>query len=256
MFEYIPDNPETWAFQKLPDIPTGFQESLNRIAGLNRHNQPNLRAVKGNEILSDRSVEKILKYHTGWTPPKQTGFEYFENGVAKFTEKAEDAPANAILLPVIVQKPLGLLRYVIERWTSPEELENANRFQQQYGQGDLEPTLRKFPRQGVYDCYFIVERQNGSFRKLDNAVLDHLKSRWNFDKKATREKERLYADAQTTARIRKDIELDERLDAAMAGDLTLPREETERREEYWAKQHNYKADEGVSSSIYVTTYDK
>lgn len=243
MFEYIEDNPATWTFQKLPDIPEWFERELVRLAGLNRHGRPNLRVVKGNEVKTESAEHGGLKYHAGYAPPKTVGFEYVDNGERFFVKDESEVPAGKILAPVIEQEELGLLRYVIEKWTSPEELEAQNRFKQRYGQGDINATLRTFPREGVYDTYYIVESFDESFRELDERLMTYLKFRWRFENEnSAGERETVIkrlAEAETSARQKAKAEI---MDGVLAGDIRLPQEEIERREEYWRTQHNYYED--------------
>jgi hypothetical protein len=245
MFEYLEEDQSTWRYQQLPEIPKDFIEELTNIGGLNRFGQPNLRVVKGNEIKNDRSEnQKILKYHAGWTPFEVSGYSYEHNGEIAFTTRLEDIPPNIIVYPNTRQEELGLLRYVIERWVSPEKLAEEGRFQNRYGVGDIEATLREFPREGIYDTYFIVENANGGFKLLGSEVLAYIKFRWHFEQKALAdqesERQRLLKESEAT---RKKM-YDERLDAVIEGDIKLPKEELERREWYWRQMHDYALERG------------
>jgi hypothetical protein len=245
MFEYLENDQSTWKFQKLPDIPKDFIEELTRIGGLNRFGQPNLRVVKGNEVYSDKFEDKtLLKYHTGWTPMEVSGYRYTEDGQTKFTTCLENIPEDVMVFPDMQQEELGLLRYVIEKWVSPEELEEQHRFTQRYAEGDIEASLREFPREGVYDTYFIVNNAKGGFKKLGTEVLTYIKFRWFFEQKPFEEqeaeRERLMQEQEAN---RKKL-YEERLDAAIAGDIKLPKEEVERREWYWAALHDYAREHG------------
>lgn len=245
MFEYLENDQSTWCFQKLPDIPKDFIEELTRIGGLNRFGQPNLRVVKGNEIKHDKTEDRtLLKYHTGWTPMEVSGYRYTEGGEPRFTTRLEDVPPSVMVFPAMEQEELGLLRYVIEKWISPEELERMNRFQNRYAPGDIEATLREFPREGVYDTYFIVNNASGGFKMLGREVLEYLKFRWHFEQKPFEEqeaeRERLMQEQEAN---RKKL-YEERLDAVVAGDLRLPKEEIERREWYWRALHDYAREHG------------
>jgi hypothetical protein len=242
MYEYDEKNPDTWKYQELPDVPESFQRQLISIAGLNRHGQPNLRAVKGNEVLDDRTELGGLKYHCGYSKREVAGYKYVENGVWKFTEDVESLSPAIIVFPDVKQEELGLLRYVIERWTSPEELESQSRFSYRYAPGDLTPTLRTFPREGIYDTYFIVQTQGEKFKQLTGDVLDYLRFKWNYDLKSNEEKEVIRAELHERELRARTAEKDERIDAALRGDLTLPKEELERREEYWETRHDYLAE--------------
>jgi hypothetical protein len=255
MYEYIKNNPETWVFQKLPDIPQGFQEELTRFAGVNKFGQPNLRVVKGNEVLSDKASDrKRLKYHAGYTPVEVAGYRYEENGVKKFTTELETLDPSIFVVPCMEQEQLGMMRYIIEKWTSPEDLERQNRFQKRYAQGDLTPTMREFPREGIYDCYFILERPDGTFRKLDKDVLDFVKMKWHYDQKPFHEREADLAAAEDKEYEEAEKQRENLWDAAVNFDLKLPIEERERREHYWATQHDYEAERqrlAQTSTFYI-----
>jgi len=243
MFEYLENDQSTWKFQRLPDISEDFIVELTRIGGLNRFGQPNLRVVKGNEIKHDRAENmQLLKYHAGWTPMEVSGYVYEANGQRHFTTKLEEVPPDVLVFPSMQQEELGLLRYVIEKWTSPEELERTNRFQRRYAEGDLTPTLRDFPREGIYDTYFIVQSLTNGFKLLGPDVLLYLKFRWHWEQKSFEEqeasREQLLAE-QEAARKRA---YEERMEAAVNRDIRLPQEEIERREWYWRALHDYTND--------------
>lgn len=243
MFEYLENDQSSWRFQKLPDIPQDFVEELTRLGGLNRFGQPNLRVVKGNEVLNDRAEDqRLLKYHAGWTPMEVSGYVYDQDGQKRFTTRLEDIPAHVMVFPSMQQEELGLLRYVIEKWVSPEELENAGRFQRRYAEGDLAPTLREFPREGIYDTYFIVQSADGGFKTLGPEVLMYLRFRWNWEQKSYAEQEKERERLLTEAEEARKKAYEERIDAAVAGDIKLPKEEIERREWYWAALHDYAQD--------------
>lgn len=245
MYEYLENDQSTWRFQKLPEIPEEFVEKLTQIGGLNRFGQPNLRVVKGNEVLNDRSEDKkLLKYHAGWTPFEVSGYNYEHEGRVMFTTRLEEIPPNVLVYPVTQQEELGLLRYVIEKWVSPEALAEANRFTKRYAPGDINPTLREFPREGIYDTYFIVENAKGGFKLLGAEVLEYLKFRWHFEQKDLEEQERERTEVLNNAEAMRKKQYEERLDAVIEGDIKLPKEEKERREWYWSKLHDYAREQG------------
>jgi hypothetical protein len=245
MYEYLEEDQSTWKFQKLPDIPAEFVEKLTKIGGLNRFGQPNLRVVKGNEIYNDRSEDqKLLKYHAGWTPFEVSGYGYESEGKVIFTTRVEDIPSGTLIYPLTRQEELGLLRYVVEKWVSPEELANSHRFQQRYAVGDIAPTLRDFPREGIYDTYFIIENAAGKFKMLGADVLEYLQFRWHFERKELEEQEQVRQALLDEAEAKRKQLYEERLDAVIEGDVKLPKEELERREWYWNAVHDYAREAG------------
>lgn len=245
MFEYLEDDQSTWRYQKLPDIPKDFVEELTKIGGLNPFGQPMLRVVKGNEVKNDRAEnQKLLKYHAGWTPFEVSGYNYEYNGQIHFTTQLENIPPEIMVYPTTKQEELGLLRYVVERWVSPEALEAAGRFQNRYAEGDIDPLLREFPREGIYDAYFIVENANNEFKLLGPEVLAYIRFRWHFEQKTLADQEKERERLLEIAEKNKKAMYDERLDAVIEGDIRLPKEEIERREWYWRTIHDYALDKG------------
>ena len=253
MFEYLENDRSTWRYQKLPDIPKDFVEELTAIGGLNKFGQPNLRVVKGNEVGNDHAEDQsALKYHAGWTPFEVSGYSYMENNQTRFTTRLEDVPPATMVWPAVKQEELGLLRYVIEKWVSPEELEENHRFTKRFAEGDMAPSLREFPREGIYDTYFIVNAADGNFKPLGKDVLTYLRFRWNFEQKPWEEQERIRQELAEEAEQQRKKQYLERIDAAIDGDLRLPKEELERREWYWRNVHQYALEAGrdtVSTTI-------
>lgn len=234
MFEYIEDNPATWKFQQLPDIPDWFERELTALGGLNRHGKPNLRVVKANEVMSDRTEKPQLKYLIGYSPHRIVGFKYKLNGEEGFTVNSDEVPEGALVTDTVTESvPLGPLRYAIERWTSPEELEAANRFRTRKD-ADGNVILREFPREGIYEQYFMVEDGEGYFRALDNYVLDYIKFRWKHDQLPEEERERIYNELRAEQERKERAAYEERMQACIDGDLRLDPEERERREAFWA----------------------
>ena len=259
MYEYLENDQSTWTFQKLPDIPNDFVSELTRIGGLNRFGQPNLRVVKGNEVKNDRAEDRqLLKYHAGWTPQEVSGYLYEQNGQRHFTQLLENIPPDVLVWPTMQQEELGLLRYVIERWISPEELADAGRFQRRYDDGDLAPTLREFPREGIYDAYFIVQSADQKFKKLGPEVLDFIKFRWYWENKSFEEQEAERARLLEEKELARKKAYEERIEGAISGDIRLPQEEIERREWYWRALHDYTNDAqriAESPMNYMSNYE-
>lgn len=236
MYEYLENDPSTWKYHEPPYLDPKWQERINEFAGLNRHGKPNLRLVWAGTLKSDRTEDgKELKYHSGWTPFEVQGYRYKVGDEWHFTQKVEDIPVDVMLLPETRQEELGMLRFVAEKWTSPEELERQHRFQNRYAPGDLAPTLRKFPREGVYDTYVIIESEAGLFRRIDGAVIEYLKAKWHYDKLPFEQREAMREEYLAKEKAAKDEQYEDFIESVLLGDVKLSKEETERREEYWAK---------------------
>jgi hypothetical protein len=234
-FEYIDDRPETWTYHPPPAFPQWFQEGLNRFAGLNRHGQPNLRLVWGGTAISDKTDKYSLKYLAGHSTNVLAGYNCYKDGEATFVTDLADAPEGTLVMPATKSEPLGLLRWVIEKWTSPEELERTNRFRSRYLPGEMEAVLRDFPREGIYDVFWIVETRDGKFRHADEQVLNVAEMYWNYQKKPLHERQADDQRAEDAEKQRLETKDAEEWKAVWDFDLRLDKEEKERRAEYWTK---------------------
>jgi hypothetical protein len=234
-YEYIEDRPETWKYHTPPAFPKWFQEGLTDIAGTNRHGKPKLRLVWGGTEKSDKSENYSLKYLAGYSSGVLQGYNYIANGETTFVTDLSDAPDNALVVPATKTEPLGLLRWVIEKWVSPEELERMHRFQNRYLPGEIEPVLREFPREGIYDVFLIVENKQGKFRSLDEGVLSVVKSLWHYQQKPFHERQADDWAAEDAEKERLEKQDAEEWKAVWSADLKLDKEDKERRNEYWAK---------------------
>ena len=240
-YEYDEHDSGTWVQQPPPAFPQWFQEELTRLAGTNRHGRPNLRLVWGGTVTNEKTSFGSLKYPAGFKRDL-VGYEWSKDGEQGFVADLKDAPEGALVFPSLKEEPLGMLRWVIEKWTSPEELEAMNRFRTRYLPGEMTSVLRDFPREGVYDCWMILENGDGGFRHIDERVLDAVKWKFHYDKKSYEEKledEKKIEQAEMESRRKEEEELDR---AFRNFDLKLDKEEKERRAEYWAKKHEYALD--------------
>lgn len=241
-YEYFPDDPESWTVKEEPSRPEYFDRELIEIAGLNRHGKPHLRLVWGGTQLSDRTEDtKRLKYHAGWSQREVQGWRYRQGDEWVFTENIDDLDPSVMIFPETRQEQLGVPRWIIERWISPEELERQHRFQSRKEFHDTENLLREFPREGVYDAYFVVENLERKFRQVDRDVLHFIKMKWSIEKNPEVVEQMI--DAYEEKEYNDAMRYEEELWAAAKGfDLRLDDEERERREEYWAKHHDYVAE--------------
>lgn len=195
--------------------------------------------------MSDRTHEPMLKYSVGLAPQKIQGWNYLEDGEWKFVADMADVPEGAMVAPATKTEELGLLRWVIEKWVSPEELEANDRFQNRFLPGDVTPVLREFPRAGVYDCFLIIQNLEGKFRQPGKDILEYITLKWKFEQKSTAERERVLAEQEAQEAALRAKEDEEMWERAWDGDLKLDPEERERRAEYWAKLHDYQREQGV-----------
>lgn len=234
-YEYLEDDPSTWRFHPPPAFPRNFQEGLIKIAGLNRHGNPNLKLVWGGTEYSDRSETPQLKYLAGYSTGVLQGYSCYKDGETSFVTDLNDAPDNSLVVPATKSEPLGLLRWVIEKHTPPEELERMNRFQNRYVPGEIDPILREFPRDGIYDTFLTIETRDGRFRHADEEVLNVVEMLWNYQLKPFHERQADDWKAEDAEKERIEKQEAEEWRAVWNLDLRLDKEEKERRSEYWTK---------------------
>jgi hypothetical protein len=229
------DNSATWKFQGVPDKPEWFERELTQIAGVNPHGQPVLKVVWGGTEMSDKSHDARLKYSSGVYTDVQ-GWCYTVDGTTHFVKDIEGIDPSIMIFPDIKTEELGLPRWIIEKWVSPQELEAQHRFRNiKDAQGQV---LRDFPREGVYDTYFIVQNLEGEYRELDRVVLDLVFDQYKFEQLPYDEQEKQLAEFQQKRVEKMAAHNEEIWRAARNFDLTLDKEEKERRDEYWAN-HDY-----------------
>lgn len=125
--EYDLDTPESWIIYPPPPCDGGFDDELLRIAGLNPHGEPMLRKVWG---ATHRSKGE-LTYKLCSTDPVLCGhqFTHPETGETCEVKTLAEVPAGVLItVPLYEGKELGELRWIIERWVSPEDLEKQGYF--------------------------------------------------------------------------------------------------------------------------------
>jgi hypothetical protein len=242
-FEHDENDASTWRRFSAQEVPSWVQRDLIEIAGLNPHGEPILRCKWAADMVSDRTEKFQLKYSCGYSTAVVNGYKFkTSEGDWQFIEKLEDLPNDVMVLPDVRREELGLPRFVIEKWESPEALDRARRYRQRYAPDELEPTLRAFPRQGLYDLYLIVENLEGHFRPVDKDIINFVKMRFHYEQKPfeVREKDRKEIEKREAKARREHSK--EIWKAAANFDLRLPRDEKERRDHYWATLHDYRAE--------------
>jgi hypothetical protein len=186
-----------------------------------------------------------------------TGYKYTKDGEEFFETDIEKIPQEVIAFPSSRREELGLPRWIVERWTSPQKLEEQKRFRVRKAEDDTENILRSFPREGVYDTYLIIENREGLYRKLDQDLIKFLLAKWHYDQKSFEE---LEADreaydkrkAQESRAKKEEIRL-----AAVNFDLRLPKDEKERRaiaEEAMRKNHLLQEEEANRLRFYQNKF--
>jgi hypothetical protein len=208
--ELDPNLPETHVVLKEDDVISAsearwFRKQLERIAGKNRFNKPNLQMVWGPTYTDPMEVDRQIKYQD------------FTDGFGRV---------------------FGERRFFIEMWRSPEFLKRSGRYKvindpdtvtefyfckaceteikcsrealeqlgsvppcpqcgsnrsrteliREPGKGQL---LCEFPREGCYDYWFRVERANLTYHAPDQEVLAFVKERWKFEQMSQTERDAL-----------------------------------------------------------------
>jgi len=233
MYEFDPHNPETWRTYPEPDLHPRYQKELVKLAGLNPHGQPNLRIVWGATVKSDTAHDKSqLKYFCGYGLTEVQGFRYKgADGQWKFTETIEEIDPTIMLIPATERPQIGLPRWVIEEWQSPEQLAQAKRFQEKQLDDDGNPILRtEIPAEGVYVTYFIVQSLEGNYRGIGDDVLDFIRQKYYFEHNYSYEEQEKMREEYRAKEREHYAKIKAELNRAAAElDLRLPDEEKDRR---------------------------
>lgn len=174
-FEYELTNPATWHVWDEPHIDPAFTRALTKLRGLNRNSLPHFRMVWGGTHQEFSNGRWELKYKLCDTPSVLIGHQFRNplTGETIMVNSLDRVPDDVISLPVYKSEELGQLRHIIERWTSPEQLEAAGRFDEAIRKDSEtgEEIMREFPREGIYDCFMILETRAGKYRAPDKSVL-------------------------------------------------------------------------------------
>lgn len=225
-FEYIENDESSWRARLPPPLPDFVPKTLIEIAGALPDGRPRLRCVWAGTAKSESSERDCLKYSCGYSPVEVSGYSYVKDGVTHFTKTVEGIDA-LIIVPVMYEEELGLLRWVIEKYVSPEELERAGRFKNRYAAGEIAPTLRSFPREGVYEPFLIVQTKDKKYREVTPDVLQFVRYMWAFEQLPFEERERIELEAKSADEKQKQ-KAHKELWRGM-GDIKLPDEEIDRR---------------------------
>lgn len=257
-YEYDEDNPTTWQVWTPPPKDIEFERELFRIGGYHANGKPNLRLVWGGTEKDDRTEHKTqLKYHCGYTVPQTVGWKYIEDGQEHFTSDIEKIPPTVLgVVPVIKRQALGLCRWIIERYTPPEELEAKNRFTNRKGENDF-TVLRSFPREGIYETWLVIDSREHKYRDVGSDLLEFITAKWNFEQKSVAEQKSVYAEWQVKQeRLREEQRLENWI-WAMDESTKLPDDERERRAFLAAKlkeAEEHEARQANSLIVYQSTY--
>jgi hypothetical protein len=160
----------------------GSRPSLTLLAGYSDRGQPTLRVVWGGEVLSDITEKPQLKYRA--VREITTGYTYVKRdnsvGTTPSMNLPEDAKVPWEFHPKTELVEMGRLRWIIEKHVTAQELKDMGRFENLHSPSG-EKILRDLPEHGVYDCYFVIQRQNRKFRDLDREVLTAIQAMWQYN---------------------------------------------------------------------------
>jgi hypothetical protein len=175
-YDYRPDN-SAWWVKDAPSREPWFEARLAQIGGYHPNGKVNLRVVWGGTEMSDMTYRPQLKYMRTVSIVKGYQYErkdgtvgYLPKGQRMPDEEIENCKNREELVPVRVDHAFGRLRWIIERYCPPEQLKQQGRFENPYAP-DGTRVLRDFPREGIYQAFFVVQRRDRTYRDLDNEVL-------------------------------------------------------------------------------------
>jgi hypothetical protein len=167
-----------------PRIPEWFEKALTRLGGKNPHGEPNFRVVSGQMATRFAWGKTRLKYPAAFINETKTlGFDVlYADGSTKFFKQENDIPElkqGDIVMPRVSarREEIGIPRWVIERWQSPEQLGGEDEWQKNRYEFDAETNelvdaLGPFPRDGQYRHFLTVQTKDKQFRELGPDVLD------------------------------------------------------------------------------------
>jgi hypothetical protein len=180
-YEYKPGSGRWW--EKTPPVaPPWFQAELSLLAGYSDRGQPKLRVEWGGTLMSDITERPQLKYRA--VREIITGYSYVKTdnsvGMTPSMNLPNDAKVPWEFHPKYEQIEMGRLRWVIEKHVTVQELRDMRRFENLHSPAG-EKVLRDLPEEGVYDCYFWIQRRNRKFRDLDREVLTAIQAMWHYN---------------------------------------------------------------------------
>lgn len=180
-YEYDTRQSQWWK-KEVPAAPPWFQAELNLLAGYSDRGQPNLRVSWAGNLLHDYTEKPQLKYKLTYSI--NSGYNYVKTdgtvGITKSMNLPSDAKVPWEFHPRQERIEVGRLRWVIEKHVPAHELKSMGRFQNLLSP-DGEKILRDLPEEGVYDCYFWIQRLNRKFRDLDKEVLTAIQAMWLYN---------------------------------------------------------------------------
>lgn len=128
LFEYNLDDESTWTVREAPAQADGFNDGLIEIAGYNPFGGQMLRTVWG----GTHHAKGILVYKLCDTDETCIGYQYRDPDSGEMVETPygtlASIPLTAIPITIYGRLELGELRWMVERWRSPEQLAHMGYF--------------------------------------------------------------------------------------------------------------------------------
>jgi len=188
-YEYTPDESEWW-IKTPPAREPWFEARLAEIGGRHSNGKPNLRVVWGGTEMHDythrpqlkyQAIRRITKGYKYWKKDGSLG--YVRKGHRMTDEEIAQMKDRLEMVPVKEDHAFGRLRWIVERYCPPEELRKQGRFENPFAP-DGTRILREFPREGVYNTFFVVQRKNNTYRDLDGEVLTAVEAMYRYNLRA------------------------------------------------------------------------
>lgn len=182
-YEYEPSQGGQWWKKTPPPRNTRFEEALLKLGGTNEFGEPVLRVVWGGTAMSEISAQPRKKYGVLWEGV--THHYYLDAGKAVKIHDPHLTPKDKIALPGFERLDLGRLRWVVEKWSSAEEVRKLGRCDQRILDDDGKPLFRTVPSKGVYDAFFVIQSLDGKFRDLDMQIFDAVAAMWRYHERTS-----------------------------------------------------------------------
>lgn len=152
--EYDLNNPATWVVYQEPPCEPLFDEELLRIGGKNPNGDPMLVKRWGATYRN----KGVLVYKLCDTEPTLIGHQFRDPQSGEMREvslgQLDQIPQGTISVPLYRGIELGELRWIIERWVSPDDLETMGYFDESLR---YQPTETDFGREAFHEFRAMVE---------------------------------------------------------------------------------------------------
>jgi hypothetical protein len=186
-YEYVVGDGPTWWKKDPPPRNKIFEQGLRDLAGVNTFGNPILRVEWGGTLLSDVAAVDTLKYKQIWEGI--THFYYLDKGTQRIIKHPSEAPEGAVAIPVYGTIELGRPRWIIEKWQSAEDVDRSGRFDLDTRDEKGNKIFRSIPREGIYNCWLIVQNRAFGYRDLDTPLLEAVSEMWRYQERTSIEQQ-------------------------------------------------------------------